>query len=241
MEDVSVGLWEKINSDFNKNYSSNREIKSLLEKVANNRADYNDATRYAEIVGRMWSDALSKHITIDNLPDGKLYFNIANKTIKPALESDYMNVAEFTKDVQNWLNESAQIGLKSVVPPINGDRVKHLIDKIASQDELFGDFDWLIGDGVLENFSRSVVTDFVEANASIQKDAGLKSWIERREGAGGCCKWCQTMVGRYNYGEQPDDFFLVHKDCTCVIEFHPAKRRAERITYSGRRKITTKL
>lgn len=236
MEDISIELWEKINNDFREAYSNNAQIKALLEKVALNKADYTEATEYSELVGRLWSDALTKYLKAENLPDGKLYFNIANKTIRPAFEADYSDVVEFTRQVQNFLNTNASIGLQAVIPPLDESRIKNLIDKIASQDELFDDTEWLIESAVVENYSRSIVTDFINVNALFQSDAGLHSWIERKEGAGGCCAWCRSMAGRYEYGEQPLDFFRVHKDCNCFIEFHPAKKPIQKITYGGRAK-----
>lgn len=240
MEDISIELWNKIEAEYNALYSESKEVKRLYEKLVNGVATYEDATAYAEEVGSIWSKALGHNLNIETLPDGKLYFNIANKTIRPALVEDYEAVAEFTEQLQNLLNQSAKIGLKSVVPKINDDRIRNLIDKIASQYDVFSSTDWLIGSDVLANYSRAVVSDFVEENAKLQKDAGLHSWIERIEGAGGCCDWCRRMVGKYTYGEQPDDFFRVHKDCTCSIEFHPSKRAVQRISYKdGKRIVTT--
>lgn len=244
MEDISKELWKDIEADFLKNYNSSSRIGFLMGYIKDGKGNYSHAERFANEVGKLWSNSLMKFLTEENLPDGKLYWNIAQKTIVPALMKDFEQVAEYTEMIQNALNEASGIGFKAVVPPVNKSRINHLVDKISDTEKTFAETSHLINNRTLVNFSKSVVTDFVKENARVQKAAGLGSWITRKS-SDGCCKWCSSLLGTFDYDDVPDDFWRVHDDCNCVIEFHPVKRRPQRITFettqNGKFKVTEEI
>lgn len=202
------------------------QAQALWKKATEKRANYYDATRYAEHIGAKWSRLLSQYTDdyIEHLDD-----------IEKSLLKAYSESAYYTKNVQTALNENAGIGMKALEPHINDNRVVNLIDKLATDNA-----SWLLDSDVISNLSRSAVSDTVQANARIQAKAGLPSYIERDTGAG-CCEWCESIAGRYEYGKQPSNFFAVHKDCTCTITFMPTKSKWQKITYGNNSGRTTKV
>lgn len=217
-------MYEKLLDDFVNWVTSDDVIQKYWDKVNAGTASYSDAIKYSEKIGAKWSD-LMKEI---DLSDDESFSDIAE-----SLRKSYRESAYYSKNVQQIVNQKAGIGLKVKEPSIDDDRISNLIEKLSENLE----DTWLLDKSVVENIARSAVTDTIEYNARFQQNAGLYSYIER-DGSN-CCDWCRSMTGRYIYGEQPRDFFQVHKDCTCVITYRPSKRPVQKIRYESGRKITT--
>lgn len=209
--------------------------KTLLEKIAADRhcnaarkaieagrANHTTAANYAERVGKLMAEALKP---FGGELDG-IDYDTAAATLRPLIYAGCEDVSKLTYAIQELLNKQAGISLKAMKATVNADRVNNLIYKLVGQGE---EGSWMLGADVMGNITRSVVTDSIEANAEFHKEVGLRSYIER-DGSN-CCDWCAGMTGRYEYGQQPDDFFKVHKDCNCTILFQPSKRQWQRITY----------
>lgn len=114
MVDVAPALHKKILADFNRQVKRNAEIQRVLKRVEKKTATYIDAYYYATEIGNCLSKALNANLTEENLPDGRLYYNIAERTVRPMLELVADMVAGVSDDIQNALNEKAGIGLKAV-------------------------------------------------------------------------------------------------------------------------------
>ena len=202
---------------------SDSKCQVLWSKVNNDRASYKDAENYSARVAKWWSDNLVKHY-------GDADYSEVVKDISQSLKKAYSESAYYAKNVQGNINAKAKIGMKALEPHIDDTRITSLLEKLTTEDAK-----WLLDSDVVKNIARSAVTDTIQANARIQSEADLYSYIERDTGAG-CCDWCESVAGRYLYGEQPDDFFRVHKDCTCSITYMPSKERWQKITYGSNRK-----
>ena len=71
------------------------------------------------------------------------------------------------------------------------------------------------------NFTMLVVDDAIKENAGIQFMSGLAPKIKRTS-TGKCCKWCDRLVGTYNYEDVRDtgnNVFRRHRHCRCTVEF----------------------
>lgn len=112
--DVAPALYEAIETDFIRYYKADKTVKKVLDKVKEGTADYVDAYYYATAVGECASRALTKNLTEDALPEGRLWYNIAERTVRPLLTQVEDMVAEVTDAIQNELNRKAGIGLRSV-------------------------------------------------------------------------------------------------------------------------------
>ena len=67
----------------------------------------------------------------ESLPDGKLYWNIADRTIRPLLTEVHRRVNDAAAAVLAAENKRNGIGLKPMRGPWPENRVKDLIDKIV--------------------------------------------------------------------------------------------------------------
>ena len=57
----------------------------------------------------------------------------------------------------------------------------------------------------IKNITQAYYDEFVKENAKSSAQVGIKTIVIRRE-IGRCCDWCHSLVGEYEYGEQPADF-----------------------------------
>ena len=76
----------------------------------------------------------------------------------------------------------------------------------------------------IKNITQAYYDEFVKENAESSAQVGLKTIVSRRE-IGRCCDWCHSLVGEYEYGEQPADFFRRHDYCKCIVLFRNEKGR----------------
>ena len=230
-------VYQKMLGEFTKWQESSREHSELWKLVNDGKADYRSALKYSKFVAGKWSELLKKYFgptaNIGNITSDEIAEYIEN-----AIRQCYKNSSYYASRVQEVINDAVNINIKAIEGKIDSDRVAHLIEKLRSGEDvtkyllITEQTEWLIDQAVIENISLSAVTDTIQANAKLHTDAGLISYIERKQGPGGCCDWCSSVSGRFVYGEQPHDFFKIHKHCNCTITYMPSRQRWKKITYN---------
>lgn len=207
--------------DFKKWVTTDKNAQAMWDKVKNNSQTWSDATNYSELVGKEWAK-LFERVDLSDIDE-----EVINE-IRNGLKKAYSESAYYSQFVQNNTNGKAKIGMRSLEPRIDESRIDNLIEKLNEDSE------WLLDKAVVSNIARSAVTDTIEANARIQQNAGLHAYL-KRDGSN-CCAWCDSMTGTYEFGSEPADFWRVHKDCTCTIEYKPSRtREVAHIRYSTSR------
>ena len=218
MEDIAPELLEKIKKDFEKKLEKSETIKAFREKVKKKTATYKDANDFAIEAGELLTDAFQSNLSKEILPDGKMYYNIADRIIRERLEHNYDITAEAAVEVQKILNEKAGIGIKAIKPEMNEDRVRGIINIVSGGK--YEDVAYILGEAVV-NFTQSVIDAAVKENADFHSKAGLRPKI-RRTSTGKCCEWCDRLTGIYDYEAVSDtgnDVFRRHKHCRCIVEY----------------------
>jgi hypothetical protein len=228
MEDIAPKLLEKIQAEFTKRIDSDENIKRLYELVRNGAATYQEANKFAIQVGKLLSRTFGDTLSSEVLPDGKLYYNIAQRILNPMLQKNYDLVSEVCTEVQTTMNKAAGLGIAVKKPEINQDRVQGIID-IVSGKESFDDIAYMLKEPIV-NFSQSIAADFVKENVEFQGKAGLTPQIVRKA-IGHCCEWCSNLEGIYDYPDVPKDVYRRHRYCRCMVVYNPAdgKRRVQNV------------
>lgn len=226
VEDIVPSLLKKIKSEFESARLDNEVLKDLLSKLQHSKASYLDANQYAIEIGEILSKALGASLTNETLPDGKMYYNIAQRVLTDVLGRNYELVSDYTEQVQKNLNSEAKIGLVAQVPELNQDRIDGLVNRLASE-ESFDDIKWLIVDPIVI-FSQSIVDDSIRKNAEFHHKVGLSPKIVRRV-VGHPCKWCKSLEGSYNYPEVPKDIYRRHGNCRCTVDYHPGNGKKQNV------------
>ena len=193
----------------------------ISKRIRDGTANLLDAHDYAEHLGENLSQALVRNLTADNLPNGTLYYNIAQRTVIPSLEENYELVNDISKDIQAILDQQSKIGLGVVKADFPTGRINGLIDKMTADNILFEQaVKWLMEPIV--NNSEAFFDDFVKANAEFRTKVGLKATITRTVYPG-CCEWCEKMAGTYDYADVPDDIYRRHEFCRCSVTYQSQK------------------
>ena len=238
MEDIAPKLLKKIQDDFKNKFDNSKIIRELYRKVEQGNATYKEANEFAIEVGELLSGSFKKNLSSSVLPDGRMYYNIADRIIRDTLGNNYELVADISAKIQEILNKKAGIGIKAIKPKINEDKVRGIVD-IVSGKEKYDEIAYMLGEPVI-NFSQSVVNDAVRENADFQYKAGLSPKIIRTS-TGKCCEWCDKLAGIYDYEAVSDtgnNVFRRHKYCRCLVEYAPGDGKRQNVHTKQWRKET---
>ena len=225
VDDIVPKLLEDLKKEFLTKYKSNKKIPKLLETK-----NHANAYLYAQEVGEILAEVFDSKLSASILPEGKMFFNIAERILNETLGNNHKLVTEYAVELQTALNKEAGIGLKPKTNKINQDRIDGLVNRLSTEDN-FDEVKWILKDPVA-NFSRSVMDDFIMTNADFHAKAGLKPKITRYVNSEHC-DWCDKLAGTYDY---PVDriIYARHENCDCVVEYHPRDGRGIQNAYTKR-------
>lgn len=199
-------------SDLTKLITSFGEEVSKLSKSSS----YTDAKARADAAGDIMSRLLNNEFKGLNLTQDDI-----NLVIKPFIQNGYSYAASNAVSVQKQMNAAAKIGMNPVRPSSrNVYRIDNLAERLLEDP---ADAEWLLGNDSLRNVCEDAVNSTIRLNAEKQERAGLSVRMTRKSN-GKCCDWCESICGTfYSFKDLPDDFWAMHKDCSCTIEYHAAK------------------
>lgn len=226
MEDIVPELLERIEKSFKEKTGKSEIIKVLMAKLKEGTATYKEANEFSIKIGEILSECFKEHISGDILPDGKMYFNIADRILNSTLGNNHELISLYTETVQQNLNNLAGIHIKPQKTDINQDRIDGIINRVSSEDN-FDDVKWILQEPVV-NFSQSVVDDILKNNVDFHYRSGLKPKIVRKS-TGHCCKWCDKLEGVYDYKEAPKDVYRRHSHCRCMVEYDPGTGKRQNV------------
>lgn len=215
-QDIAPILLEQIRRDF----------LELLGDADFSGADYAAAEDYAEKVGAALSEAFRRNLTADTLPDGRMYWNIADRVVRPMLEQDHALIADAAVTTQQKLNELAGLSLKVQRAVLDENRVDGILQKVTAA-ERYEDAAWVLDEPV-RTFSRMTVDDTLKANVTFQGKAGRSPRVIRTAESG-CCKWCSAQAGIYTYPDVPQDVYRRHERCRCRVEYDPGSGKRQNV------------
>lgn len=235
MDDIAPELLELIQNEFKKNFDADKEIQRIYKLIQSASIEYDEANKFAIRCGELLSDALNKFVTVDALPEGKMWYNIAQKIMQPTLENNYNLINDVCNYAQQTINGISKVTMNYVVPPINQNKIDGFIDKLSSDD--FENVQWMLGEPVV-NYSQSVVDDAIRTNMDFHVKSGLTPRIRRTLDSAETrtvtrgkqrikysvpCDWCKALAGTYDYGDMDtfiyDNIFRRHENCRCTVEY----------------------
>lgn len=217
-EDIVPGMMDKLTSDFQKSFQTDSALVSLYAKVSDGTADQKDGEAFAQRLGQVLTDTFHNNVTPEQLPDGRMYYNIASRLITPMLETNHGLVNEVMRQIISKQNADAGIGLRYQDVDFDKDKAHGLVERAANYPK----YEVVQNDVEtgLTTFTQGVADEAVRKNASFQASAGLHPRIIR-ETDGDCCKWCLDLAGTYDYESAPPEVYARHANCGCSVEFRP--------------------
>ena len=224
-EDITPALLDKIQRDFNLSLNQSAKVNSVHSKLEKGTATYLDAQTYSIEVGELLAKAFKNHLSSDALPEGRMYFNIAERILNETLGNNHQLISTVTKQVQETLNKQAGLGLKSVDVPVHQSKIKSLVNRI-SNEEVFDDIAWMLNEPVV-TFSQNVVDDIIKANVEFHGKSGMRPTITRTVHGHKPCDWCRSLAGTYHYPDVPTDVYRRHDRCKCSVIYDPGEGKKQ--------------
>lgn len=209
MTDIAPELLEKVQKSFEE------QTAVLREQIKSGVKSYEEAYGYAIRVGEALSRSFGVNITPEVLPDGMMYYNIADKVVRPMLLEEHDLTSRAAVSAQRSVNKTAGIGIKPLEAEFDAERAQGIIDRVSSQP--FEEIKWILDEPV-KSFSKNVIDRTLEKNVEFQGKSGLHPKI-RRTATGKTCPWCRALAGTYSYPDVPKDVYRRHSNCDCVVEY----------------------
>jgi hypothetical protein len=222
VEDIVPSLLEKIEKDFKAKVDADNEMSRLFTKFADDKGTLHDVSLYARRLGDLLSMTLQENLTEDVLPDGKMYYNIADRILNPMMRQNFNLTMEQALTIQKMIDAKSGIGLEPISADFPESRVKQIIDSLTEDTE-FEVIKARMGEPVA-NCSHSFADDFIKANALYREKAGMRTYLKRTL-VGGACPYCVRLAGTFDYNNAPDDIYKRHDSCRCTVTFYSEKVR----------------
>lgn len=217
-KDIAPALLEKLKKAFSEKFNNNKKIDKILSTIREGEPTYSEVNDLSIVVGDILAEVFGENFSADILPDGRMYYNIAKRTVEPMMINNYDIVTDNAVIVQEILNKKAGIGIKAQVPKLNQSRIDGIINRL-DEAELFDDIKWILDEPV-KNFTQSVVYDSIKSNVNFHEGLGLIPSVTRIV-KNNCCDWCREVAGTYHYPDIPDDVYRSHRSCRCTLEYDP--------------------
>lgn len=224
--DVLPGILKEVQERFERDFGKSEIVRNAFAALKGKKATYKTANEFAIEIGDILSKALGASLSTDKLPDGKMYYNIAQRLLTDVLGRNHDLVSGYTSDVQKNLNDKAKIGLKVQVPELNLDRIAGIVNRFSSEEN-FEDVSWLLGEPIV-NFTQSIIDDSIRENAEFHHQFGLQPEIIRKSYFH-CCEWCQEVQGSYKYPRVPKDVYRRHQHCRCTVDYDPKSGKIQNV------------
>ena len=220
--DIVPELYEAIMEDFHYGVEESIRIERITDRIRDGTATLTDAHDYAEELGEILSKSLRTHLTAETLPNSTLYYNIAQRTVIPALRQNHDMVTELAGVIQKMLDEKNGIYLSFIKPDFPESRVADLVRKMTESGKKLEESLVWIGEPIVNN-SEAFMDDFVRTNARFKHDSGMRATITR-ESRWNCCEWCQRISGTFDYENAPENIYRRHEHCRCVVTYHSDRK-----------------
>lgn len=224
--DVLPGILQEVQERFERDFGKSEIVRNAFAALKAKKATYKTANEFAIEIGDILSKALGASLSTDKLPDGKMYYNIAQRLLTDVLGRNHELVSGYASDVQKNLNDKAKIGLKVQVPELNLDRIAGIVNRFSSEEN-FEEVSWLLGEPIV-NFTQSIIDDSIQKNAEFHHRSGLQPEIVRKSYFH-CCEWCQEVQGNYKYPRVPKDVYRRHQHCRCILDYDPKNGKTQNV------------
>lgn len=218
MADIGAELLEKIRTEFRKSCKADKYIQSFLKKIDGGTAEMEEVALLSKRLGLRASQAIGAYVNASALPDGKMYYNIADTILTGVLKDNYDVINSAAAECQKALDSQVGINITPQQAAFPTERVQAVVNAASIPD---------IAEEVMirrmtsptQNITESFYNDYVQTNVKFRSDAGLDCYIIRND-HGGCCKWCSKLAGKYHYPEDvPKDVYRRHDNCGCTVTY----------------------
>ena len=224
MEDIGAKLYELIQAEFQQLTARDVQLVGLNDRIERGMATTKDISEYSFRLGAHLRAAIEHNVSAEALPNGQMYYNIADKILSPMLRNNYELVNDVAARIQEAVDEKQDIHILPQKAPYPEERVRDVISAAAVPDITEEKMIRRLA-APAETVTASFADDYIKANAEFRSKAGLKSYVIRNE-APGCCEWCTRQAGRYEYPDKvPADVYKRHDNCKCTVDYYSGRTK----------------
>lgn len=216
--DIGEDILKQIRAGFAQELKNkDSRIAKIIAKAENGRANFSDVSQLSTQCGEVLSKLIAKLVTPDKLPNGRLYYNIADTFLTGALRDNYDLLNVTAQAVQESVDNKQGIHIEPQKADFPTERINSIVNSVSDETADWSTIQRRL-DSPVCNVTESFYNDYVEANAEFRYDAGLKAYLIR-EMNGNCCEWCTSLAGKYEYQNAPPDVYARHDNCTCTVTY----------------------
>lgn len=132
MNDIGLELQKSIETAFNERLAIDFVIKAIKLKVANGKATQRDVTMLCKRLGEVASKVLIENIKPEMMPNDKMYWNIAEKAIKPLMVQIHGIVNKVAAEVVETERKANGIHIKPIEAVFPEERIESLINNFVN-------------------------------------------------------------------------------------------------------------
>lgn len=192
----------------------NVKLQGIREKVIAGTATMTDCHRYSIIAADILGDVLGDDIL-------KIPLDQRQEICVLMMQDRYDDIATILRDTQISLDAKDGIHVAVKIPDFNLERAMQIGGSLA--DETADDSTIVRrAKSAPVTATKQIMDYFTRDNAKIRQQLGFRVEVIRTSVAG-CCPWCESISGVYQYNKEPDGIFRRHDRCDCSIYYRTSK------------------
>ena len=192
--------------------------RAVQKKIDEGRADFSDTARYTDRAAELLGEVLAAYVP--DMPTDE-----RETLCKALLRQRYLDTNAMLNAVQRTLDAAQGLHLAPQIADYPEERVDQAAHALADETVPVETI-MRRAKSAPATIARSFHDDYIEKNAAFRDSAGLKCYITRNAAAK-CCDWCTKMAGRYRYGEEPEDVYRRHDNCSCTVTYENGRQRQD--------------
>ena len=225
-------LYQIVRREIDARASTDPVFRQHQKNIDMEKGNFTDSAQCSRILAETLGENLANHIL--ELPPNEGRSEVCQRLLKDHFDEISRNFEQ----VQSNLDREKGIQLQTQFPEFPAERAKTVGDSLKDTTVSNETIQRRCRNAV-SNVANSMHDNLIKENAKIRHDLGLKPIIQRF--GSGCCKWCAEISGKYRFGEQPDDIFRRHDNCTCIIIYDTQVLRGAKTENGGRSKTWTEV
>lgn len=218
MEDIGEKLYELIQAEFEQLTARDVQLIGLSARIERGMATTRDISEYSLRLGTHLRTAIEHNVSADVLPNGRMYYNIADKILDQSLRNNYELVNDVAVRIQEAVDKQQDIHIRPQKADYPTERVRAAVGAASVPDIDEEKMIRRMGSPA-ENITAGFADDYMQVNAEFRSKAGMQAYIIRDDHSG-CCPWCSKQAGKYAYPDDvPQDVYKRHDNCKCTVEY----------------------
>lgn len=210
--------YDDIRAALDRAAATDPQLRSLTKKIRAGKATFTDTAAYSQRLSALLGQVFSAEVEAMS-PEER------EAICKALLRGNYDEIGRVFAQVQERIDEENGLHLAAVRPAYPTERVEQLAHSLLDPGVQPETIRRRAQNGAA-NVSQSFHDDLIAENAKIRSALGLKCYLVR-ETDGSCCKWCDSLAGRYVYGSHPGDIFRRHDNCGCTVTYENGRERQD--------------